>query len=448
MPRRIVIIGAHAAGVDAASAARKTDRTAEITLITDEKHAGYSRCGLPFVIGGQIPSFNDLIVFPPSYFQMMKLNLKTETRATKIDTGKKVVQTVDKTGKTEEIPYDSLIIAAGASAFTPPIKGREKSGIIPLRTIEDGQKIDQAIREGAKTAVVMGAGLIGLETAVALQERGLKVTVVEMLPQVLPAMLDADIAKMVQEMLQQKGINILTGKPVEEFLGTDKVTGIVAGGEQINADLFISAFGVRANTQIAADAGIAMGETRAIKTNARMETNIKDVYAVGDCAESTNIVTQKPVLQQLGTVAVRHGKVAGINAAGGYALFTGVIGSAVTQLYDIQIGATGLTETAAKRAGIETITGAISSKTRADYYPGAKPVRVKLVVEKESQRIIGAQIIGGEEVTQRINAVSIAIQKQMTVRELAKADTAYAPPLNETWEPLVLAAEMVLMKLR
>ncbi|MEM2394511.1 MAG: hypothetical protein QXG11_06820, partial [Candidatus Bathyarchaeia archaeon] len=160
------------------------------------------------------------------------------------------------------------------------------------------------------------------------------------------------------------------------------------------------------------------------------------------------IVTQKPVLQQLGTVAVRHGKVAGINAAGGYALFTGVIGSAVTQLYDIQIGATGLTETAAKRAGIETITGAISSKTRADYYPGAKPVRVKLVVEKESQRIIGAQIIGGEEVTQRINAVSIAIQKQMTVRELAKADTAYAPPLNETWEPLVLAAEMVLMKLR
>ncbi|MEM2521959.1 MAG: FAD-dependent oxidoreductase [Candidatus Bathyarchaeia archaeon] len=448
MPRRIVIIGAHAAGVDAASAARKTDRTAEITLITDEKHAGYSRCGLPFVIGGQIPSFNDLIVFPPSYFQMMKLNLKTETRATKIDTGKKVVQTVDKTGKTEEIPYDSLIIAAGASAFTPPIKGREKSGIIPLRTIEDGQKIDQAIREGAKTAVVMGAGLIGLETAVALQERGLKVTVVEMLPQVLPAMLDADIAKMVQEMLQQKGINILTGKPVEEFLGTDKVTGIVAGGEQINADLFISAFGVRANTQIAADAGIAMGETRAIKTNARMETNIKDVYAVGDCAESTHIVTQKPVLQQLGTVAVRHGKVAGINAAGGYALFTGVIGSAVTQLYDIQIGATGLTETAAKRAGIETITGAISSKTRADYYPGAKPVRVKLVVEKESQRIIGAQIIGGEEVTQRINAVSIAIQKQMTVRELAKADTAYAPPLNETWEPLVLAAEMVLMKLR
>jgi len=355
---------------------------------------------------------------------------------------------VDKTGKAEEIPYDSLIIAAGASAFTPPIKGREKQGILPLRTIEDGQRIDQAIREGAKKAVVMGAGLIGLETAVALQERGLQVTVVEMLPQVLPAMLDADIAKMVQEMLEQKGIRILTNKPVEEFLGADKVTGIVAGGEQINADLFVSAFGVRANTQLAVDAGIAIGETRLIKTNARMETNIKDVYAVGDCAESIHIITQKPTVQQLGTVAVRQGKVAGINAAGGYATFPGVIGSAVTELYDMQIGATGLTETAAKRAGMDVITGTITSKTKADYYPGASPIKVKLVVEKETQRIIGAQIVGGEEVTQRINAVSFAIQMQMTVRELAKADTAYAPPLNETWEPLVLAAEMVMMKLR
>ena len=448
MPRRIVIIGAHAAGVDAASAARKTDRTAEITLITDEKYAGYSRCGLPFVIGGHIPSFNNLIVFQPSYFQMMKLNLKTETKVTKIDTGKKTVLTVDKNGNTEEIPYDSLIIAAGASAFTPPIKGREKQGILPLRTIEDGQRIDQAIREGAKKAVVMGAGLIGLETAVALQERGLQVTVVEMLPQVLPAMLDADMAKIVQEMLEQKGIKILTNKPVEEFLGVDKVTGIVAGGEQINADLFVSAFGVRANTQLAVDAGIALGETRLIKTNARMETNVKDVYAVGDCAESISIITQRPTVQQLGTVAVRQGKVAGINAAGGYATFPGVVGSAVTELYDMQIGATGLTEAAAKRAAMEVITGTITSKTKADYYPGALPIRVKLVVEKESQRIIGAQVIGGEEVTQRINAVSFAIQKQMTVRELAKADTAYAPPLNETWEPLVLAAEMVLMKLR
>jgi NADH oxidase (H2O2-forming) len=448
MTKRIIIIGANASGAEAASAARKKDRTAEITLINQEKHAGYSRCGLPFVLGGQIPSFKDLVVYSPAYFQMLKLNLKNETKVTAINTKDKTVTTVDKGGAAETLQYDSLVIATGADAFMPPIKGREKQGILSLRTLEDGEKIDQAVKDGAKSAVIMGAGLIGLEAGVALMERGLEVTVVEMLPQILPQMLDADMANHVQEALQEKGMHILTGKAVEEFLGDKKVTAIMAGGERTEADMFISAFGVRANTKLAADAGIPLGETRAIKTNSRMETEVKDVYAIGDCAEAPNIITHKPTCAQLGTIAVRQGKVAGTNAAGDYAQFSGVIASAVTRLFDIEAGVTGLTETAAQRARIEVVTGTISSKTRADYYPGATPIRVKLVVEKESQRVIGAQIIGGEEVTQRINAISFAIQKQMTARELAKADTAYAPPLNETWEPMVLAAEMVLMKLR
>lgn len=448
MVKRILVIGANAAGVEAASAARKKDRTAEITLISDEKTAGYSRCGLPFVIGGQIPSFGNLIVYPDAYFKMMKLNLKTETKATAINTEEKIVTVVDKSGATESLPYDSLVIATGANAFLPPIKGHEKQGILSLRTLEDGEKILEAVQNGAKSAVIMGAGLIGLETGVAFIERGLKVTVVEMLPQILPAMLDADMAKMVQERLEEKGMNILTGKRVEEFLGDDKVTAIMASGEKIEADLFLSAFGVRANTKLAVDAGIPLGESRAIKTNGRMETAAKDVYAVGDCAEAPNLITHKPVCAQLGTIAVRHGKVAGKNAAGAYSLFPGLLASAVTRLFDVEAGVTGLTVAAANRVGIEVVTGAISSKSKADYYPGAFPVKVKLVVEKESQRIIGAQVVGGEEVTQRMNALSFAIQKNMTVRELAKADTAYAPPLNETWEPMVLAAEMVLMRLR
>ncbi len=448
MPRRIVIIGAHAAGVDAASAARKTDRTAEITLLTKEKYAGYSRCGLPFVIGGHISNFNELIVFPQSYYQMMKLNLKTETEVTSIDSANKTITTTDKTGNLETISYDSLILTTGASSFIPPIKGKEKQGVYSLRTIEDGQQIDQAIKNGAKNAAVIGAGLIGLETAIALKERGLNTAVIELLPQVLPVMLDAEMARIVQEMLEQKGLKIIIGKGVEEILGTDRATAVSIAREQIPADIVVVATGVRATTELATKAGIAIGETRAIKTNARMETNIKDIYVAGDCAESINIVTQKSACPQLGTVAVRHGKVAGINAAGGYALFTGVLGSAVTKLFEMQIGVTGLTEFFAKREGIEAITGTITSRTRADYYPGAKPIKVKLVAEKESQRIIGAQIIGGEEATQRINSLSFAIQKNMTIRELAKADTAYAPPLCETWEPMVLAAEMALMKLR
>jgi len=448
MARRIIVVGANAAGVEAASAARKKERTAEITLFMLEKNAGYSRCGLPFVIGGVIPAFRDLIVYPPAYFQMLKLNLRMETRVTAINTKEKTVSIITKDGATETLQYDSLVIATGADAFIPPIKGKEKQGILTLRTLEDGERIDAAVKAGAKSAIIMGAGLIGLETGVALIERGLKVTIVEMLPQILPQMLDADMAKQVQEHLEAKGMCILTGKTVEEFLGDEKVTAISAGGQRIEADLFISAFGVRANTKLAVDAGIPLGESRAIKTNARMETDVKDVYAVGDCAESPSILTHKPMCAQLGTIAVRQGKVAGANAAGDYSQFTGVLVSAVTRLFEIEAGATGLTEAAAARNRIEVVTGAISSKTKADYYPSAKPIKVKLVVEKESQRIVGAQIIGGEEVTQRVNALSFAIQKQMTVRELAKADTAYAPPLCETWEPMVLAAEMVLMKLR
>ncbi|RJS78662.1 hypothetical protein CW708_03545 [Candidatus Bathyarchaeota archaeon] len=447
MPKRIIIIGAHAAGVDAASAARKTDRAAEITLITKQKKAGYSPCGLPFVLGGHIPSFDKLVVFPSSYFQMMKLNLMLETKATNIDVENKTVEVQDKDGKNQTLEYDSLILATGASPFIPPIKGREKPGIHVLRTIEDGEKIDQAIRNGAKSAIIMGAGLIGIETAVALQERGLKTTVVELLPQILPAMLDADMAKEVQKMLEQKGINIMVNKGVEEFLGEEKVNGIIAGGEQLNADLIIAAFGVRANTELAKKAGITIGETRGIKTNLRMETNVKDVYAAGDCAESINLITKRPTLSQLGTTAVRQAKVAGTNAAGGYAVFPGVLGSAVTKLFEMEVGATGLTEFFARKAGLEVVTGTITSKTRPDYYPGGKSIKIKLVVERESERVIGAQIIGGEEVTQRINAISIGIQKQITVRELAKADTAYAPPLNETWEPMVLAAQIALRKL-
>jgi NADH oxidase (H2O2-forming) len=448
MVRRVIVIGANAAGVEAASAARKKDRTAEITLITQEKYAGYSRCGLPFVIGGHIPEFTDLIVYSQAYFQMLKLTLKNETRVTAINTKDKTVTFVSATGSSEVAQYDSLVIATGADAFMPPIKGKDKQGILSLRSLEDGERIRAAVKAGAKSAVIMGAGLIGLEVGVGLMEQGLKVTIVEMLPQILPQLLDADMAKMVQEHLLEKGMTILTGKGVEEFLGDNKVTAVMAGGEKIEADLFISAFGVRANTKLAVEAGIPLGETRAIKTNMRMETEVKDVYAVGDCAESANIITHRPMCAQLGTIAVRQGKVAGTNAGGDYSQFTGILASAVTRLFEIEAGNTGLTETSAARNRIEVVTGAISSKTKADYFPGAKPIKVKLVVEKESQRIVGAQVIGGEEVTQRINALSFAIQKGMTVRELAKADTAYAPPLCETWEPMVLAAEMVLMKLR
>jgi len=215
MARRIIIIGANASGVEAASAARKKDRTAEITLLDKEKTAGYYRCGLPFVIGGQIASFKDLIVYSPAYFQMLKLNLRLETEVTAINTKEKTITIKTNNDAVEKLEYDSLVIATGAEPFMPPIKGRDKPGIFSLRNMKDGEKIDAAIRSGAKSAIIMGAGLIGLETGVGLIERGLNVTVVEMLPQILPQFLDADMAKLVQNHLEEKGMQILLNKTVE-----------------------------------------------------------------------------------------------------------------------------------------------------------------------------------------------------------------------------------------
>ena len=447
MPRKIVIIGAHAAGVDAASAARKTDRTAEITLITKEKITAYSRCGIPFVLGGHVNSFDDLVVFPESFYKLMKLNLLTQTTVTNINTKTKTVNAADITGNKSSLSYDRLIITAGADSSVPKICGLETKGVFFVRTIDDGQKIDEALQT-AKSAIIIGSGLIGLEVAVACRERGVTVTVVESLPCVLPFLLDNDMADRVQKMLEEHGIRFILGKLVDEIVGSSKVTGILVGKQIFPADVVVVATGVTANVELAKKAGVELGKTHAIKTNSRMETNIKDVYAAGDCVESVNLTTHGPMLSQLGTTAVRQAKVAGVNAAGGKSEFVGTLGSWITRLFDTEIGGVGLPEFMTKKYGITSVSATIVSKTKADYFPGALPIRIKLVADKQTGKLISAQIMGGEEVTQRINALSFAIQKEMTVQELAKAETCYAPPVSETWEPMVLTAELLLRKLK
>jgi len=447
MPRKIVIVGANAAGTDAAAAARKTDRKSDITMVTNDCRGAYSRCALPFVLGGHIPSFEDLLVYPTRYYEMMKYDVRLETEATIIDKESKSINIADSKGKEETLQYDSLVLATGSEPFVPPIKGMDKDRVLPLHTIEEGIEIDRMIKERAKSAVVLGAGVLGLEAAVALVERGVKTTVVEMLPYVLPRMLDKEMADHVQSSLESKGMRIIVGHPVDELLGDDDVRKVSAAGEEIPVDFVINACGVRPNSRLAQKSGIAVGKTGAICTNPRAETSVRGIYAAGDCAETVHLITHDPVVPALGTVAVRQGKIAGINAAGGYGICPGALLSAVTRLFNFEVGVTGLNEFFARRSGFDTVVGRISSKTRADYYPGALPIRVKLVVETESKRIVGGQIVGGEEVTQRINALSIAIQNQMTVHEFAKADTCYAPPLNETWEPMVLAAEMAIRRL-
>lgn len=446
MPKKYVIVGANSAGISATIAARKIDAKAEIILISDEKYLPYSRCGLPYVLSGEIPDFKDIILFPPSYYKMMEFDLRTETTAESIDPNEKSVRIETAAGDQETIGYDNLLLATGGTQFIPPIKGVDKRGVFTLRGIDDGEDIMKVMRE-ARKAIVVGAGYIGLQLAHAMSKKNIKTIIIERQSQILPIMLDREMADIIQKRIEKRGVKVIVGKAVDEIIGDNRAAGVVAAGEEIEADLILMATGVRPRVELAKKTGIELGLTGAIRVNPRMETSIPNIYAAGDCVESSNMITGQPTLSQLGTTAERHGKVAGINLAGGYSIFPGILDSTVSMLFGFEVGSTGFTESYAQRVGFKTISGTINSKTRAEYYPGGKRITVKIVAEPDMGRIIGGQIVGGEEVTQRLNMISIAIQNQICVSELSKADTCYAPSVCSPWEPVVLAAEMATKKI-
>ena len=445
--KKIVIIGANAAGVHAANAARKTDPKAQITLIDKEPYPAYSRCGIPYVLAGEIPSFENLTAFPPSHYRMMKFDLRLETTARSINPEDKIVLVEDKEGNFEALKCDSLVLATGADPFVLPIKGHDLPGVFAMRTLDDGTAIQEAMKT-AKSAVVIGAGFIGLETAHALATNKIKTTVIEVVPYILPALFDEDMADYAQKEIEKHRVNVLLGRRVDAILGKDKVEGVSVGGEEVKADLVVMAAGIRPRTDLIRGLGVELGVTRAIRVNPRMETSVSGIFAAGDCVESQSSITGLPCLYQLGTNAVRQGTTAGINAAGGYVANPRVICSAVTKIFDFELGAVGLSEYQAAKVGFQTVSASITGRTRASYCPGGKAVKVKIVAEPILGRVMGAQIVGGEAVAQRINMLSVAIQKEMTALELSTADTSYAPPVAETVEPVATAAEIVAKKIR
>ncbi len=447
MSKKIVIIGANAAGVHAANAARKTDQTAEITLIDREPHPAYSRCGIPYVLAGEIPRFEDLTAFPPSHYRIMKFDLRLETKARSINHDEKIVLVEDREGKVDALKYDSLILATGADPFVIPVEGHDLPGVFSVRTLDDGKAIQRAMKT-AKSAVVIGAGFVGLETAHAFVENKIKTTVVEVVPYILPALFDEDMADYSQQKLEEHGVKVVVGKRLDAILGKDRVEAVSVGGEEIKVDVIVMAAGVRPRTELIRELGVELGVTRAIRVNPRMETSISGIFAAGDCVESQSSITGLPCLYQLGTNAVRQGTTAGINAVGGYAANPRVICSGVTKVFDFELGAVGLSEYQANKVGFQTISASITGRTRAPYFPGGKEVRVKIIAEPVMGRVMGAQIVGGEDVAQRINMLSVAIQKEMTALELSAADTSYAPPVSETLEPVATAAEIVAKKIR
>ena len=442
--RHIVVVGFESAGLTATSTARLVDRKAKITVIERRPYAIYHPCAIPFVIGGEIPDIEKLIEPAP---RLPNVDVRTSTEATAIDTREKTVEIASpKTGKHESLEYDALILATGSYAFKPPVPGIELKGVHVVKTVEDGRGIIAAL-DKAKNAVVVGAGAIGIETAAALRERGLNVALVEMLPSVLPGMLDPDMADSVAQRLREKGIEVTCGQPVEEIRGKERVESIVIEEKELPAELVIIAAGVKPEVRLAKTAGIALGETGGIKVDNHLRTSAPEVYAAGDCAESFCPITRRPILSQLATTAIRMGKVAGTNAAGGDAVYSGTLNTVVTCAYALEIASTGVTTRAAEEAGLKPVSARIRTLSRPRYYPGAEPIIVKLLAEVDQHKLIGGQVLGAEGAAERANMLALAIQHGMTVEEFAKIEYCYAPPVSDCIEPLVVAAEALLRRL-
>ncbi|HEY3526508.1 MAG TPA: FAD-dependent oxidoreductase [Nitrososphaeraceae archaeon] len=459
--KKIVMIGGVAAGTSAASKARRVDPNAQITIIQDEPLVSYGACGMPYVIEGLIDSFEKLIERPADEFKKQyNIDVIINTRAERIDPLHQKVYAINLKGhKRTFIDYDSLVIATGARPFVPTIRGIHLEGVVLLRNYGDGEKIRALITNGADSAVIVGAGLIGLEMAESFKKNGIdNVTIVEMADHVLPNILDADLAKIVEKHLQDKGVKLRLGEKLVEILGEGKVNGVSKDRKRkekvrgikttkgsLESDLVLLGTGVRPNSEIAGNAGIDLGYANAIKVDEYMRTSISNIFAAGDCATATSYVTGKDTYLPLGTTANKQGRIAGENAAGGNAVFRGIAGSAISKSFDLYFGRTGLSFEEALKEGFEPAHETIESITRSGYYPDNKPIWIKIVSDiKNNGSILGTQIVGGEGVKGRIDLVALALLLNANVADLVSYDACYVPPASPVWEPVNIAASQLI----
>jgi len=484
--KSILIIGGVAAGTSAASKARRTDPDAEIKIIQEEPVVSYGACGIPYVIEGLIDNFNRLIARPAERFKnKYNIDIIANTRAVKIDgLNKKVyAETLNHWDYGNEysnaapnqliLDYDSLVIATGARSAIPKIKGifvtddtsnqvkRSPTivkGLLLLRNYGDGIHIQDSIRN-SRSCVIVGAGLIGVEMAEAFRRRGMDVTIIEKSDHVLSNLLDEAMADIVKRELEDNGVKVILGDGLKEVVTSSQSSLShsysspssspevrylelirTTKNKEIAADLVLLGTGIRPNSQIAKDAGIELGVHDAVRVDEHMRTNVADIYAAGDCATARNYITNKDVYLPLGTTANKQGRVAGENAAGGNAEFKGVAGSVITKAFDLFVGKTGLDKQEALENGFDPVEKEIKSVTRAGYYPNKKSILIKLVADKKSRRILGAQIVGGEGVKGRIDLMALALLIRATVDDLANYDACYVPPVSPVWEPINIAA--------
>jgi NADPH-dependent 2,4-dienoyl-CoA reductase/sulfur reductase-like enzyme len=439
MGERLVVIGGDAGGMTAATGARRLNGDLDIVALEKSSWVSYSACGIPYLVGGEVDRVEDLVARTPQELRdQNRIDVRLRHEAMSIDTDAGSVEVRDhEHGRTVKVPYDKLVIATGARPRRPDIPGINGESVLGVQTLADAQRImERTQRANPKDVVVVGAGYIGLEMAEAFVRRGASVTVVDGAPEVMGT-LDPDMGAMVRTAMVRTGIDVRCGADVAGF---EPGAVQLASGDTLNADLVVLGMGVEPNTELADEAGVELGVKNSIRVNTRQQSSIGNIWAAGDCCESQHRVSGRPVHVALGTVANRQARVAGINIGGGYATFPGVVGTAVTKVCSTEVARTGLSEREATEAGLEYVVAKIKATTRAGYFPGAKPLVVKLLAERNTGRVLGAQIVGEEGAAKRIDIVAVALTAGMTVDELINADLAYAPPFSPLWDPVQVAA--------
>ena len=452
MPRRIVIVGCGVSGTTAAFHARKTDRTAQIILVGDENSPEYSRCGLPYAFSHVVPSLEALIGYDETFYeQMNRIDLRLGWKVTSLRTQNRTLETIRAEDNSHHtIDYDSLILTTGARASTIPVTGVDLKGVFTIRTMSDIQNLsNHLLQNKAKRVAIIGAGLTGSEMAESLLQLGIAVIEAEIVPEILPAMLDPDMAAIVRTRAQEHGVEYHLGSNLEEIKGQNgKVSGVRISGKEYPVDAVIVAVRVTPNTDLAKDAGIALGAWGGIRTDERMTTSAPGVYAAGDCIETFDRITHRPVFFQLSTTAVRQALVAGTNAAGGDARYPGSTGVTTVKLFGLEVASFGPTTAVAEKLGQHPLSVRSSGSTRLPYYPGGKDLTVKLLADPKDGRLLGAQLVGEEGATLRANFASMAGHLGLTVEEFEQIETCYSPPLAPVWDPVTIAAQALLRKLQ
>lgn len=452
MTERLVVVGGDAAGMSAAAQARRRRPPEELEIVAFERgeHTSYAACGIPYYVGDLIPSAEQLVARSPEEHRRRGLDVRTRHEVTAVDAGRRTVAVRDlDAGAEREEPYDRLVIATGATPRRPSLPGIDATGVFGVQSLDTGIAVRRAVDEAAdRRAVVVGAGYIGLEMAEALVRRGFDVAVVEAADTPMGT-LDPDMGGLVADAMRGIGIALHLGEPADHFEVDDsgRVAAVVTDRSTLPASIVVLGLGVRPDGRLAADAGIDVGRSGGVSVDDHQRTSAEGVYAAGDCVEVLHRVSGRPVAVALGTHANKQGRVVGINATGGDAVFPGVLGTAVSQICELEVARTGLTESEAAAAGFDAGAVSIDSSTRAHYYPGAAEIRVKLVYEHGSGRLLGGQIVGREGAAKRIDVVATALWNEMTVDDVMSMDLAYAPPFSPVWDPVLTAARAAVGRL-